>query len=66
MSMLQAALAWNHDGTLLASASVKGTVLRVHCLPQVEQLVREQAVNMSMLFLAREIYSTNKALLNIA
>ncbi len=27
------ALAWNHDGTLLASASTKGTVLRVHKLP---------------------------------
>ena len=25
-----AALAWNEDGTLLASASVKGTVIRVH------------------------------------
>ncbi|KAK9834076.1 hypothetical protein WJX81_008372 [Elliptochloris bilobata] len=27
------ALAWNHDGTLLASASAKGTVLRVHRMP---------------------------------
>lgn len=29
-----AAFAWNHDGTLLASASDKGTVLRVHSFPQ--------------------------------
>ena len=27
-------MAWNHDGSLLASASQKGTVLRVHRLPQ--------------------------------
>jgi len=27
-------MAWNHDGTLLASASSKGTVIRVHRLPQ--------------------------------
>ncbi|GAX73703.1 hypothetical protein CEUSTIGMA_g1155.t1 [Chlamydomonas eustigma] len=26
-------LAWNHDGTLLASASNKGTVIRVHRMP---------------------------------
>ena len=31
---LQAAMCWNHDGSLLASASQKGTVLRVHRLPQ--------------------------------
>ncbi len=30
----QATMCWNHDGSLLASASVKGTVLRVHRLPQ--------------------------------
>ncbi|KAK9908866.1 hypothetical protein WJX75_003953 [Coccomyxa subellipsoidea] len=29
-----AAMCWNHDGSLLASASGKGTVLRVHRLPQ--------------------------------
>ncbi|KAK9805371.1 hypothetical protein WJX73_007759 [Symbiochloris irregularis] len=29
-----AALAWNHNSTMLASASCKGTVVRVHCLPQ--------------------------------
>lgn len=28
------ALAWNHDGSYLASASVKGTVIRVHKMPQ--------------------------------
>ncbi len=27
-------MAWNHEGSLLASASQKGTVLRVHRLPQ--------------------------------
>jgi hypothetical protein len=27
-------MCWNHDGSLLASASGKGTVLRVHRLPQ--------------------------------
>lgn len=31
---VQAVMAWNHDGSLLASASQKGTVLRVHRLPQ--------------------------------
>ena len=30
---LQVVLAWNHDGTLLASASAKGTVIRVHRMP---------------------------------
>jgi autophagy-related protein 18 len=30
----QAVMAWNHEGSLLASASQKGTVLRVHRLPQ--------------------------------
>lgn len=30
----QAAMCWNHDGSMLASASAKGTVLRVHRLPQ--------------------------------
>ena len=34
MSSLQAVMAWNADGSLLASASQKGTVLRVHRLPQ--------------------------------
>ena len=29
----QVVLAWNHDGTLLASASAKGTVIRVHRMP---------------------------------
>jgi hypothetical protein len=27
-------MAWNHDGTLLASASQQGTMIRVHKLPQ--------------------------------
>ena len=30
-----AVMAWNQDASLLASASSKGTVLRVHKLPQV-------------------------------
>jgi autophagy-related protein 18 len=30
----QAVMCWNHDGSYLASASQKGTVLRVHRLPQ--------------------------------
>ena len=33
--MMQAALAWNQDGSLLATASDKGTVIRVHRLPEV-------------------------------
>ena len=34
MLMGQVVMAWNADGSLLASASQKGTVLRVHRLPQ--------------------------------
>lgn len=30
-----AVMAWNQDASLLASASSKGTVLRVHRMPQV-------------------------------
>jgi autophagy-related protein 18 len=30
---LQGLLSWNHDGSLLASASQKGTVVRVHAMP---------------------------------
>ena len=30
-----AVMAWNQDASLLASASSKGTVLRVHKMPQV-------------------------------
>ena len=33
-----AVMAWNQDATLLASASTKGTILRVHRLPQVLSL----------------------------
>ena len=35
MFCMQAEMTWNHDGTLLASASSKGTVIRIHRLPQV-------------------------------
>ncbi len=28
-------MAWSHDASLLASASTKGTVIRVHRMPQV-------------------------------
>jgi WD40 repeat protein len=34
---LQAVMAWNHDGSLLASASQKGTVIRVFRLPEVSK-----------------------------
>lgn len=30
-----AVMAWNEDASLLASASQKGTILRVHQIPQV-------------------------------
>ena len=33
----QAVMAWNHDGSLLASASQKGTVIRVFRLPDVSK-----------------------------
>ena len=48
MSYLQAAMAWNHDGTLLASASDKGTVLRVHTLPQVSSAARSLSSSVSL------------------
>jgi hypothetical protein len=32
------ALAWSHDGALLASASVQGTVIRVHRLPSANKV----------------------------
>ena len=35
VSVLQSVMAWNHDGSLLASASQKGTVIRVFRLPEV-------------------------------
>ena len=34
---MQAVMAWNHDGSLLASASQKGTVIRVFRLPDVSK-----------------------------
>eukprot|EP00884_Botryococcus_braunii_P010545 jgi/Botrbrau1/19492/Bobra.0571s0001.1 len=33
-----AVMEWNYDGSLLASASKKGTVIRVHALPQAQKL----------------------------
>ena len=41
--VLQAAMAWNDDGTMIASASDKGTVLRVYKLPQVSKAALERA-----------------------
>ena len=37
-----AVMAWNQDASLLASASNKGTVLRVHKMPQVITTSRNQ------------------------
>ena len=34
---VQTVMAWNHDGSLLASASQKGTVIRVFRLPDVSK-----------------------------
>ena len=31
------AMAWSHDASMLASASSKGTVIRVHRMPQVRE-----------------------------
>jgi ABC-type Fe3+-hydroxamate transport system substrate-binding protein len=36
-----AVMAWNEDASLLASASNKGTVLRVHKMPQVITALRQ-------------------------
>ena len=39
------ALAWSHDASMLASASSKGTVIRVHRMPQVRGYERGEGSN---------------------
>lgn len=44
-----AVMAWNEDASLLASASQKGTVLRVHSIPQVRCVKSSKALTVVLL-----------------